>query len=401
MQGSSYGKRKLNTVKRGILFIFLLNLAWVSGCASSFLKTGQKYMQQNNPAMGSEYFAEGLQDDSGNKALWDQYVVASLMNESRLRRAIEQLKSGGQDYSALKMLYVLYTYLTTAKEVGRGDARPMLLKDALKQTKEKAVQEIITEYEKGMQAHQTRGDLDTLGQAMALDPGNSLLKQRYETLLDMFKYYTVVHFDRHSAIRSNGIKKLISNRLRQAKNELIEPVSANSQKYNADIDLYIGRTQRFDTGWVMVGRRAYHKWVPRRNYKGQIIRETVRVCAKVIDAKGNPVVKCHKERKIVYMQVYGELRFFQRHIEVDIAYKALLNHLGRHSVARASAGTATDGASSRYFVYSGSRFARERPAGWPEGRRNARSLPHVKRLTERALYKISVDIAERLSNSIE
>lgn len=377
-------------------------MAWLMGCGPSFLSVGQQYMQQNNPAMAVEYFDAGLQAFPGDKDLWNQYVMASLLNETRLRRGIKRLQNTGQNYMALDMMYALYASLERAKALHRGDAMPGAMKSGLKQAKRLAIRETMAEFENGIQAHQTRADLELVRKTLALDPGNELLKQRYENLLDMFKFYAAIRFDKKSALMPKGVLLLIAKRLGRVKHELIEPVNTGSDKYNADVVLYVGRPRKFDTGWVMVRRRAFHKWVPRRDYNGRIVYEKVRVCEEVgQDENGNPIMKCQIVRKEVYMPVRGELRFFQRHIEVDIVWKALLNQLGQHRVARAFTGTAIAGATSQYFVYRGNPLAREVPVGWASGRRRAQRLPSTDVLVRRALYGLAVKAAEKISKSIE
>jgi len=272
MHRTIYGKQMAGPGLKGTV-LFLTIVTWVlsTGCGPTFLDVGGQYMQRNNPAVAVEYFAAGLRADSGNKELWNRYVMASLLNETRLRRDIKRLQGAGRHYMSLKKLYLLYDSLARARELHRGDARPGALKDPLKRTRTLALQQVTAGFEKNMQSHWSRGDLDVLRKAMALEPEASLLKQRYAELLDAFKFYVVPRFAPGSTIKPRGVKDLVAKRLASMRMELVEPVTPASPKYNADIVLYLDRPQRFDTGWVMAGRKAFHKWVPRRDRKGRVI----------------------------------------------------------------------------------------------------------------------------------
>ncbi len=392
---------KNKSLNRGLVFVFVALLLWITGCGPTFMDVGKQYMARNNPGVAAEYFMAGHREKTGDKALWNDYVMASLLNESRLRHAFQDLEAGGQHYMALKKLYLLYDSLARARAMHRGDARPGVLGRDIETVRPRAALELVNTVDRDMQVRAAKGDLAVLRRAMALNPGDRLLRQRYQALLDRFKFYTRVRFARDSALKPRDVQGMVARRLAIAHKELLQPVGAGSSKYNADLVLDLVQPEFFDTGWVMVRRRAFHKWVPKRDRKGRLVYERVRVCKRVLTSNGNKVVKCHNETRLVYVLVYGELRFFRRHQEVDIPWNAALKHLGTHNLTLAVTGVATAGADSRYFVYRGHPWAREAPAGWPEGERHAKRLPGRGYLVRQALYKLGQDAASGLLSDIE
>ena len=413
---SSTGRRALATPddmhgrgsshpRAGLPVVASLVLA-LAGCASGPQTLGRDYLARNNPAIAAEYFAAGLRGGSTDEELRSDYALASLDHERRFRDRIDWLKASNQHHRALGSLVALYESLSCAKALDRRDAAPAELGKEWAAIASTAASELLQQVENASGRSFNKSDLEMLRTAKALLPDDEEMRRAYQRLLERYKHYLAVVVDPGSRIPGGNIAAAVARGIAAANPELLEPVASGSPKHNADLVLYVEAPDFEDTGWTLLDRRAFHKWIPRLDKKGNPIVHEFKVAPTQAEvdlarAAKQPPPGPRIVRKQVFDQVTGEVRQYQRALRVEVGFDARLRDLVRHSFPVAVGGTVESTFSAHYFEYQGHPRAKEFPPGMQEGRPRESSMPSRQDLTGRALAQIPGRITPVILRQIE
>lgn len=391
--------------RSGLAVVVSMLLA-LAGCGAGPETLGRDYLARNNPAIAAEYFDAGLSGGSSDEELRSDYALASLDHERRLQDRIDWLKNSKQHHRALGSLVALYESLSRAKSLERRDAIPAQLGKEWTAIVSAAASELLQQVENASGRSFNKSDLAMLRTAKALLPDDEAMRRSYERLLERYKHYLAVVAHPASRIPGGNIAAAVARGIAAAKPELLEPVASGAPKHNADLVLYMEAPDFEDTGWTLLERRAFHKWVPRLDREGNPIVHEFKVpptkeevdlaLAAKLPPPGPRIVK-----KMVFDQVAGELRQYQRELRVEVDFDARLRDLVRNSFPVAVGGTVESSFSARYFEYEGHPRAKEFPPGMREGRPPESSMPSRQALTGRALEQIPGRITPVILGRIE
>lgn len=392
--------------RAGLPVVVCSALLALAGCASGPQTLGRDYVARNNPTIAAEYFDAGLREGLSDEELRSDYALASQDHERRLQDRIEWLKSSNQHHRALGSLVALYESLSCAKALDRRDAAPAELGKEWAAIASTAASELLQQVENASGRSFNKGDLEMLRTAKALLPDDEGMRRAYQRLVERYKHYLAVVVDPGSRIPGGNIAAAVARGIAAANPELLEPVASGSPKHNADLVLYLEAPDFEDTGWTLLDRRAFHKWIPRLDKDGNPIVHVVQVPptpAEVDMARAakQPPPGPRSVRKQVFDQVTGEVRQYQRELRVEVGFDARVRDLVRNSVPVAVGGTVEASFSARYFEYQGHPRAKEFPPGMQEGKPAESSMPNPQDLTGRALAQIPGRITPVIVGQIE
>jgi hypothetical protein len=315
-----------------------------------------------------------------------------------LRQQVTRFEESGQAYKALKRLYILYADLEKDQRF-RKDARPKRLAGQIAIQRQAAKRDLIIRLQEGFSSRQTMVDLELIRKAKALDPSDVHLQKQYQRMVDNFRFYLAPTQARGSVLKPD--LKYLKTLLKREKLELVIPVENRDRRCNSRLAIFVGKPVWMDTGWVMVRRKPFYRWVPRRDRRGRKVLASVKVCHKTYQVDGSSKQECHVETKVVYDRIYGEFRFFERKLGVTVPWRASIDHLGRRTKDLSIARQASTQAVSRFFVYKGDRRGYVRPAGWPDGRRNAQFLPRRELLLQDVLRRVDTQLVRGIKRFME
>ena len=175
--------------------------------------------------------------------------------------------------------------------------------------------------------------------------------------------------------------------------ELIEIVDLASGRHNAQMKLWVGQPVIRETPFRMTQRRAFHRWIPKKDRRGrQIVDEIViqPTAEQIEDAekRGLPPPKPKKVQKKVWELISGEFRVFAAERSATLAYRVTIQDLRSKTVAVDFSGVAHTRSESSYYEYSGDPRGEDRVPVRCKGRGCAPALPSGKELACRSLVKI-------------
>jgi hypothetical protein len=251
-----------------------------------------------------------------------------------------------------------------------------------------------------------KSDLATCRQLLALQKNAESIQRTCDRLRSGFKLVAVLEPRPGSAPEATAVQPAVRQLLIDRNPELLELVDESSGTHNAKMELYVGQPQPHDTGWVMVGRDAYHTWVPKRDKKGRQIQETVveQPSKKEIEeAKRDkkPRPKPKKKKKKVYELVEGEYRVYRASRSVRIPYAVVIEDLRRKTIPVWFGGTVEERSTSAYYDFSGNKKARKSPPVPAEGRGRAPRLLDMRVLQARARAKVPRQVVDTTLGRVE
>jgi hypothetical protein len=345
---------------------FLLLL--VSGCAGP----AQTYERRGMNGLALEYMREDPKTlDDGSRAR----VISALKRFARTER--DEALARGATRTALAANLSLFEQDTQDADARASHTR---LKHAAAE-QENAKLDAMTE--RGV-VHVA--DLQTCRRAQALE-GGAEVQARCVSLRQRLQVHAVL-----SVAGPASVTTAIARASRLDAHDLFDIVPIADDNRNAVLDVsVVAPSVDEDTDWVEVEKRGRHVMAP----TGKKEKVTVQPTQEEIDRakrENKPAPQATIEEKPLYREVTGEYRLFRRVVTVAVPYAFALKRDREGVVTASGAGVREERVVSEYYEYSGSPAARDNPAGWPEGRQNARPLLSRKQLRDAAEAAISSEV---------
>ena len=377
------------------ILAFILVVGLLAGCGSAHLKAGKNCLAAGNMPLAVEYLDEGVAAEPGNAEMRELGIVTRQTYGHALRREIDRLVGSGRFLLALGRLMELEEMARRAEKLSMpADLVPEVERERAGVAKQ-AIEALGLAMEKRTgRSIAVKADLAACRQLLALVENDESVKRTCDRLRSRFKLLALLQ----EAPDTNPVtRKLfvgIEQQLREKNPELIEIVDRASGKHTALLELWVGKPVVKDIPLRMTVRRAFHRWIPKKDRRGrQVFDERVvhPTAEEIEDAqkRGLPPPKSKTVRKKVWEEISGEFKVYAAERSAVVPYRVTIQDLRSKTVAVMFEGMVNARSESTYYEYSGDPRGEDRPpVRCCRGRGCAPALLSGSELAVRALAQI-------------
>ena len=376
-------------------YCLLAVCVFVAGCGSAHLKAGKNCLAAGNVPLAVEYLDEGVTAEPGNSEMRELGIVTRQIYEHMLRQEIDRLVRSSRFLLALGRLMELEDLARRAERLSMpADLVPVVERERF-EVAQKAVKALGVALEKRTgRSIAVKADLAACRQLLALVENDESVKRTCDRLRSRFKYFAVLQEAPGTLQITRKLFVGIEQQLRDKNPELIEIVDLASGKHTASLELWVGKPVVKDIPLRMTVRRAFHRWIPKRDRRGRQLEDIILIQPTAEEVANNqkvglPPPEPKKVRKKVWEEISGEFKVFASERSVSLPYRVTIQDLRSKTVAVEFGGMVNARSESTYYEYNGDPRGEDRPPiRCCKGRGCAPALLSGSELTIRALAQI-------------
>jgi hypothetical protein len=381
---------------------------WVAGCGSPYLVASRPYVEQGSSALAVEVLARGLADDPKNPELKEALVAAEQRHQYELRDELDRLVGSERYLAALARLVVLEDSARHLAPLGVPGEDPAALGRERADLEKRALTSLQVEQDSRTDRNaDVRNDVNACYQLLAMLEKDDAVARQCERLRSRFRLSVVLEPAPASTPLAGGILAGIDGETRRRHPRLFEVVDRAANSNNGVLRVFVGAPRTSETGFVQVGRDAFHTWVAKVDKKGKQLEEEVTEQPskdEIEKAKkdGKPAPKAKKVKKKVWEEVRGEVRRYKNARVVRVPVRVVVESLTDDTLAFELEREQLATSASEYHEYTGDPRARaEHQPKTPEGRASAPALKGEAELVSTALASLPTEIVATILEKVE
>lgn len=379
-----------------------------AGCGSPYLVASRPYVEHGSSALAVEVLARGLADDPRNPELKEALVAAEQRHEYELRDDVDRLVASERYLAALARLVVLEDSARHLAPLGVPGEDPAALGRERADLEKRALASLQVEQDSRTDRNaDVRHDVGACYQLLAMLEKDDAVARQCERLRSRFRLSVVLEAAPASAPTVVNILGGIDSETRRRHPRLFEVVDRGANRDNGVLRVFVGAPRTTDTGFLLVGRDAFHAWVAKVDKKGKQLEEEVTEPPSKDDVEkakkaGKPAPAPKKVKKKVWEEVRGEVRRFKNARVVKVPVRVVVESLTDDTLAFELEREQVATAASEYHEYTGDPRAKaEHVPKTPEGRASAPVLESEPQLVSRALAQLPTEIVAAILEKVE